>query len=211
MSLTLRYMQLADIQPVVAIDALCFEPPWSQNSYTFEIQESKVSHMVVLEADELPPERPTLRRDGWLAWLNGAWRGAAPVNGAGSILGYGGLWKVADEAHISTIATHPNQRRQGYGEILLAGMISKALRLRASYIVLEVRVSNRAAQELYQKYGFQRYARRRNYYQNNNEDAWDMRLTLNQATRRRFSKRRERLWLRHGFRDEYSQAARPRA
>ena len=49
MSLNLRYMQLSDIRQVAAIDVICFEPPWSYESYTFEINESRVSHMVVLD------------------------------------------------------------------------------------------------------------------------------------------------------------------
>ena len=57
MSLNLRYMQIADIRQVAAIDVICFEPPWSYESYDFEINESRVSHMVVLDqvSDDAPP------------------------------------------------------------------------------------------------------------------------------------------------------------
>ena len=131
-------------------------------------------------------------------------------NGHGAIVGYGGLWKIEGEAHISTIATHPNQRGNGYGEILLAGMFGKALRLRAEYIVLEVRVSNAIAQSLYQKYGFNRVKRKRNYYRSDNEDAWDMRVPLDKAMRGRFSRLYSELLMKHDFRDAYSGKARPR-
>ena len=86
------------------------------------------------------------------------------VSAPGDILGYGGLWKIEGEAHISTIAIHPANRGLGYGEILLAGMFGKALQLNAEFIVLEVRVSNSVAQALYKKYGFNRVARKKNYY-----------------------------------------------
>ena len=155
MSLTLRYMQFGDIRQVATIDVMCFDPPWSSDSYAFEISESKVSHMVVLEeiAGDAPQE--LARRDSILARLLGrGWAESAALGAAGRILGYGGLWKIKGEAHISTIAMDPAWRGKGYGEILLAGMFGKALRLRADFIVLEVRVSNAIAQSLYRKYGF---------------------------------------------------------
>ena len=211
MSLFLRYMRLSDVRPVLAIDRLCFHPSWSQDSYAFEIMESNVSHMVVLEqlAGGLQPE--PVRQDGWLSRIGGRLRGEGQVGyRTGAILGYGGLWKIQGEAHVSTIATHPDWRGYGYGEILLAGMFGKALQLNAEFIVLEVRVSNAIAQRLYRKYGFSRVGRKRNYYRNDREDAWDMRVTLDPETRRRFSRLYANLSLQHEFRDSYSFASRPR-
>ncbi len=211
MGLNLRYMQLADIRQVAAIDVICFEPPWSYESYTFEITESDVSHMVVLDqqSDEAPPPSP--RRQLLRARLRDKLRGHGPTTySTGEILGYGGLWKVDGEAHISTIAIHPANRGLGYGEILLAGMFGKALQLDAEYIVLEVRVSNSVAQSLYQKYGFNRVARKKNYYRSDNEDAWDMRVSLGRDTRHRFDRLYEKLRLQHGFSDAYSRASRRR-
>lgn len=212
MSLTLRYMQLPDIQQVAAIDKSCFQPPWSRDSYAFEIKESRVSHMVVLDRPAEPPIAPArARQHGWLSNLGEKLRGNGRArNGRGNIIGYGGLWKIEGEAHVSTIATHPDFRGNGYGEILLAGMFGKALRLNAEFIVLEVRVSNAVAQGLYQKYGFSRCGRKRNYYRNNNEDAWDMRVKLDRETRRQFAGLYDDLLDRHELRDAYSWKARPR-
>lgn len=211
MPLTLRYMQLPDIKQVAAIDESCFQPPWARDSYIFEIKESRVSHMVVLDRQLEQPPQERARQNGWLTNLTDKLRGNSPsLNGHGAIVGYGGLWKIEGEAHISTIATHPSQRGNGYGEILLAGMFGKALRLNADFIVLEVRVSNAIAQRLYQKYGFSRCGRRRNYYRNNKEDAWDMRVTLDKATRRRFTQLYDELLDKHEFRDTYSWKSRPR-
>ena len=211
MPLTLRYMQLPDIKQVAAIDESSFQPPWARDSYIFEIKESRVSHMVVLDRQMEQPPQMENRQNGWLANLSDKLRGKAQApNGRGAIVGYGGLWKIEGEAHVSTIATHPKHRGNGYGEILLAGMFGKALRLNAEFIVLEVRVSNAVAQSLYQKYGFSRCGRRRNYYRNDKEDAWDMRVTLNQETRRRFSQLYDELLDEHEFRDTYSWIARPR-
>ncbi len=211
MSLTLRYMRLGDIRQVAAIDVMCFDPPWSYDSYVFEINESTVSHMVVLEEiiGTAPPE--PVKRRSWLDRLRGRESGSASaLDGTGNILGYGGLWKIDDEAHVSTIAIDPTWRGKGYGEILLAGMFGKALQLRARYIVLEVRVSNAVAQSLYRKYGFSRVGRRKNYYRSDNEDAWDMRVSLDRDTRHRFERLYEKLRLQHGFLDTYSHEPHPR-
>ncbi|MCA9907409.1 MAG: ribosomal protein S18-alanine N-acetyltransferase [Anaerolineae bacterium] len=168
MALTLRYMRLADIPQVVAIDQITFVPPWSARSYAYEIAESTYSHMVVLEETE---EQSTSK--SFLRWLF-----APPRGPLSRIVGYGGLWLISDEAHISTIATHPEFRRRGWGELLLAGMVKKALLLKASYVVLEVRISNVTAQNLYHKYGFNTVDVKKGYYHNNGEDAYDMRLDL---------------------------------
>ncbi len=211
MSLTLRYMQHADIRQVATIDVMCFDPPWSYESYAFEIKESRVSHMVVLEEVIGAAQPAPVQRQSWFDRLRGRGRnGAATLDGTGLILGYGGLWKIEDEAHISTIAIDPAWRGKGYGEILLAGMFGKALQLNAEFIVLEVRVSNAIAQSLYRKYGFSRVRRRKNYYRSDNEDAWDMRVSLDRDTRLRFERLYQKLRLQHGFLDSYSRKSRPR-
>ena len=146
--LTLRYMDVPDLPTVVDIDAASFKPAWPERSYRFEINESQVSYMAVLE--KLEEQAVTgLRR--LLKSIQGKQTNteARPM-----IVAYGGLWKIAEEAHISTIASHPDYRGQKYGEIVLAGMIGKAIMLGADYVVLEVRVSNEVAQKLYTKYGF---------------------------------------------------------
>jgi ribosomal-protein-alanine N-acetyltransferase len=196
--LSLRYMKMSDIHPVVAIDRLVFDPPWSAESYAHEIKGSNYSHMVVLE-------RYARMSAGWRRWLPGSWfRANGQTRFGRQIVGYGGLWHIADEAHISTIATDPRWRRQGYGEILLAVMIQRALTLKASYVVLEVRASNRAAQNLYRKYDFQTIDTKRNYYQNNREDAYDMRLYFDETTVTQFNMRMATLQTRYGFRDRFS-------
>jgi [ribosomal protein S18]-alanine N-acetyltransferase len=201
MTLTLRYMRLSDIAHVVNIDRLAFDLPWSARSYAYEISESTYSHMVVLEY--------TLPRqvNGWRRWLQNL-NGRHEVES--HIVGYGGLWHILDEAHISTIATHPDWRGRGWGEILLAGMIKRALVLNAGYMVLEVRVSNSVAQNLYHKYGFEVVATKPNYYRNNNEDAYDMRLDLqNSHLRLRFAKQFDELKATHKFIDTYTEAQSP--
>lgn len=192
--LSLRYMRPGDIPQVVAIDNVSFNPPWSARSYAFEVSESSYSHMVVLENGQ-----SNLSQNGWRRWLQ-PW-----VRPNGVILGYGGLWYIAGEGHISTIATHPDYRGRGYGEILLAAMIRRAITLQAEYIVLEVRVSNIIAQNLYTKYEFQIAGTKPNYYRLDNEDAYDMRLDLtDEAMLARFDRRFAAIQARTQFVDHYT-------
>jgi len=86
------------------------------------------------------------------------------------------LWLIVDEAHIATIATHPDVRRQGFGEQLLLHALMAARAEGAKLAFLEVREGNVAAQSMYIKHGFVVTGRRPRYYKDNNEDALLMTL-----------------------------------
>jgi len=80
-------------------------------------------------------------------------------------------WFIVDEIHIATIATHPDFRKQGIGEKLLALTLQSAKEEGAITSFLEVREGNDAALEMYRKFGFMEDGRREGYYRDNNEDA----------------------------------------
>ena len=88
-----------------------------------------------------------------------------------NILGYAGTWQILDEAHITTIAIAPEHRRKKIGEALLIRAVEDFYKNEIKYVTLEVRVSNIAAINLYEKYGLKSLGTRKGYYQNNNEDA----------------------------------------
>lgn len=204
MSLSLRYMTLADIPQVVVIDRNSFGMPWSARSYAYEINESSYSHMVVLE---YTPEQVTLP-----AWRR-LWQALSGSNrhNQRKIVAYGGLWRVMEEAHISTIASHPDWRGRGYGEILLSAMVCKAIQLKASYVVLEVRVSNFTAQNLYKKYNFNTTTIKPRYYRDNGEDAYDMRVIFNAQNKLDYYRRFETLQTKHAFTNSYVNHEAPRS
>ncbi|MEZ0396538.1 MAG: ribosomal protein S18-alanine N-acetyltransferase [Anaerolineales bacterium] len=81
------------------------------------------------------------------------------------------LWLTVDEAHIATIATHPDFRQRGIGERLMVAALQAARQEGARTAFLEVRASNLAAQNLYRKYGFVVSGCRPRYYKDNQEDA----------------------------------------
>lgn len=205
-SLALRYMRIPDIPQVMGIDRVSFNPAWPERSYRFEINESTVSYMVVLARGEDHLHEEPSRR-WWEFFPRRSRNGTKP---SGEILAYGGLWNIAEEAHISTIASHPGYRGSGYGEIALVGMLRRAIQLRAEYVVLEVRVSNHVAQKLYRKYGFEVNDIKREYYQHNREDAYDMRLQLTEANIQRVEDFYAAIQRRVPFADHYSHMKHPR-
>ena len=89
----------------------------------------------------------------------------------GNIVGMIVVWLIVDEAHVATIAIDPEYRRQGIGKRLLAHALRHMIRDGARSSFLEVRESNRAAQEMYRKFGYEVTGRRRRYYRDNDEDA----------------------------------------
>ncbi len=96
----------------------------------------------------------------------------------GRVVGFAVLWLIIDEAHVATIAVHPDFRRQGIAQRLLAHLLQAARQRQARVATLEVRASNQAAQNLYRKFGFQVVGRRPKYYTDNHEDALIMTVPL---------------------------------
>ncbi len=88
-----------------------------------------------------------------------------------NILSYIGFWRIIDEAHITTLAVHPDYRRNQLAKILLIKTIDDCYKNMVKYITLEVRESNLPAISLYEKFLFESIGMRKNYYQDNGENA----------------------------------------
>ena len=87
------------------------------------------------------------------------------------VVGYVGSQTVIDESDMMNIAVHPDFRRRGIAEALVAEL-EAALRQRGSRaLTLEVRDSNAPAIALYEKLGFAQVGLRKKYYRNPKEDA----------------------------------------
>ena len=89
----------------------------------------------------------------------------------GRVVAYGGIWVILEDSHVTTIAVHPALRGRKFGEEMLLKLLDEAIARGASWITLEVRESNVAAQKLYRKYGFTTVSTRRGYYSDNGENA----------------------------------------
>lgn len=82
------------------------------------------------------------------------------------VVGYGGYWRVEDEAHITNIAIDPKFRNRGFGKRILKYLLEDMKRLDISKVLLEVRESNVSARKLYEKYDFKVTGIRPRYYVN---------------------------------------------
>jgi len=87
------------------------------------------------------------------------------------IIGYGGMWIIIDEAHITNIAVHPEFRRTGVATLILEHLVNICKLESVISMTLEVRNSNTVAQNLYRKFGFISEGIRIKYYADNKEDA----------------------------------------
>lgn len=94
----------------------------------------------------------------------------------GKVVGIIVVWLIIDEAHVATIATHPDFRRQGVAKRLLAHALRELSHEGAQSSFLEVRASNVVAQEMYRKFGYEESGVRPRYYKDNDEDAFLMTL-----------------------------------
>jgi len=174
---TIRPMEPGDVPAVVAVDQQSFPTPWQASSYLYELKHPEQSFYYTL----LKPATnvPAPARQGWFHRL----RALLNPSQESRVIGYVGCrWRPA-EAHISTIATHPDWRGKGLGELLLLVAIENALEQKASIVSLEVRPSNHVAQRLYRKYGFRFTGVNKSYYRDG-EDAWLMEVRINQTAYR---------------------------
>lgn len=170
-------MTLRDIPEVIEIERLSFSMTWPANSYKRELEQNRLARYIVVRyepgpGDPPPPQRPKEPRRPFplsLLPLSGE-RWAAP-EGTAAVIGYGGLWLMMDEAHVTSIAVHPALRGRGLGELLMLSLCEMAMDLNARWVTLEVRVSNSVARALYEKLGFRQAGVRQRYYTDNNEDA----------------------------------------
>jgi ribosomal-protein-alanine N-acetyltransferase len=167
-------MREDDVPRVQTIERQSFSAPWSAATYLRELRSPSHARYVVARACRTrpPPTQPApAQRPSWLSQLFPSLFSAPEHYNPCQVVGYGGIWLSEDEAHITTIASAPEVRGQGVGELLLNGLIDLALELGARFMTLEVRVSNNIAQNLYRKYGFEARGTRPRYYTDNNEDA----------------------------------------
>jgi len=87
------------------------------------------------------------------------------------VVGYGGLMMTADDGHVTTIAVDPRWQRHQIGTRILLALAREAIIREARSLTLEVRLSNKGAQELYRRFAFGPVGVRKNYYPETSEDA----------------------------------------
>jgi len=142
--INIRPMCEQDLPQVLEIDQLSFSMPWPEHSYRYELFENKTSLCYV--AEQIFP-------------------------GSHRVIGMAVVWLVEDEAHIATIAVHPDFRGQGIGKCLMAEVLRCSVQRGARLATLEVRAGNVVAQRMYRIFGLEVVSSRPRYYHDNQEDA----------------------------------------
>ncbi len=173
----LRSMAWEDLDQVAQIEREAFPTLWPPTSYKRELKNRLAHYVVCIHSGKraLFPTQPRTDLVGRL--LRRVRRGPAPPPPGEPpelVVGFVGLWFMADEAHIVSIAVQEAYRGQGLGELLLLGAVELALQKEGRVVTLEARITNILAQSLYQKYGFHEAGVRRSYYSDNREDAMIM-------------------------------------
>lgn len=201
----LRPMRLEDIPQVLEIERESFPTMWPPTAYKRELEQNRLAHyFVVAQRDTGIPDQaeagavdhpgPFGRLFDELRHILGTEeeRELPPPDARSELVtGVLGVWLLADEAHIVTVAVRESHRRRGIAELLLITAIRLAQGKGQELVTLECRVSNEPALALYDKYGFERVGLRPRYYSDNHEDAYV--LSLHSVLSRRFQARLEEL------------------
>lgn len=174
-------MRKEDIAQVNEIDREAFSTQWPPPNYQHELQNQLARYIVACDESKTfeepevkaPPEKGVSELVSRVRqWFNhdSFFGSKLPPSSRQYIVGFAGIWILADEAHITNIAVRKRYQRQGIGELLLIAIIELTRELKANFMTLEVRASNTVAQSLYHKYGFTQVGLRRGYYTDNRED-----------------------------------------
>jgi ribosomal-protein-alanine N-acetyltransferase len=173
----IRPMEKGDLAQVIEIDREAFPSQWPPPNYRHELQNHIAHYLVAIDDTRTTIEKAAKKSSRLAAWL-APWRKDARTQDEipspkiqQYIVGFSGIWLMADEAHITNIAVAQEYRRRGIGELLLIATVDLARELKARTMTLEARISNIAAQNLYGKYGFVKMGIRHGYYLDNKEDA----------------------------------------
>jgi len=181
----LRHLRQGDIRQINEIDREAFPESLPPPNYLREMKNGLAHYAVACDATRtyyLPETEPAGRPARlWEATRDYLARHLAerytPPSGREYVIGFSGIWVMAGEAHLTTIAVRRTDRGRGIGELLLIAAVLLAYQFEASYVTLETRISNVIAQNLYQRYGFTEVGVRRGYYTDNREDALLMSTT----------------------------------
>lgn len=151
MTLVIRSMRWWDINEVFVLEQQLFpHDPWTAGQFWSELARVPES------------------RDYVVADIDGA------------IRGYAGLFAVAPDADVQTIAVDPSAQGRGIGQQLLTHLLEAAAARHCSTMLLEVRSDNEVAIRLYERNGFTRISKRRDYY-GSGVDAFVMSARLGEA------------------------------
>lgn len=166
----LRPMEEGDLDQVSAMEREAFPTLWPPTTYRRELKNRMAEYSVCVRDDEFVTIQPPPGKKGLLGLFGRRNKPQQSVERQ-LLVGFVGVWYMAGEAHIVSVAVREAYKRKGLGELLVIGAIEMAMRRDCQVVTLEARVSNDPAIALYRKYGFNEVGLRRRYYSDNGEDA----------------------------------------
>jgi [ribosomal protein S18]-alanine N-acetyltransferase len=140
------------LENILQIEEACFSAPWTRKMLEAELSGNPFAHFLLAK------------------------RSRPGETGAVPIVGYLCFWIVFEEVRLMNLAVIESMRHRGIARSLVSTALQTGVSQSAHRAVLEVRASNRAAQALYQGFGFSQTAVRPKYYTNPVEDAVLMEL-----------------------------------
>ena len=145
----IREMRFDDISPVAELERAYSMTPWDENGLlTYLLREDA---LFLVASDEFPEDYdPDAVDEEDFFWPE--------------IYGYVGLLMVPYEADVLNITVSAKVRNRGLGTQLMREILERAKKYGVTDIHLEVRESNAAAIQLYEKLGFEREKKKKNYY-----------------------------------------------
>src|SRR3979490_2370531 len=108
--LALELMREADVATVQEIEREIFATPWPRNAYYRELASRASAHYVILRQEGLV-EKPLGFR-------------ASDLDP--TIIGYGGMWRMYDEAHVTTIGVRRDLQHHCPGRVAHPGLVQGA-------------------------------------------------------------------------------------
>lgn len=148
-AINIEPLKVEQVDNLVALDRLSLGGMWTKEKYLKELSWAN-SKLLVLGS--LP--RITSKNSKQLS----------------TILGFGGIRAIANEVKITILAIHPQYQGQGLGQLLFFELLMDVRNQGFKRVRLEARVSNQAAINLYQQFGFEIIQTIPNYYRQPNED-----------------------------------------
>ena len=136
-------MQTADLDAVLAIEAVSHLHPWTKGNFSDSLAAGHWAYCIRPQVDQ-------------------AIKGSYLVSAI--LWAYCILFPAVDELHLLNITVSPKLRQLGLASRMMATIEGVAAQQNMPRIILEVRPSNTAAVALYQKLGYEQIGIRKNYY-----------------------------------------------
>jgi ribosomal-protein-alanine N-acetyltransferase len=131
-------MTHADLPQVTQVEQSAYKYPWTHDNFSDSLNSGYQAQMLL--------------------------GGQASVDTPAQLLGYFVAMKGVDEVHLLNLTVAPAYQSQGWGRLLLDGLVLWSRGQGAQWLWLEVRASNAHAKALYVRYGFREVGLRKGYY-----------------------------------------------